>query len=128
MISSNVSPSTTTVPATPAADQQQQPQQQNFLLHRIGGPAALEAAVEILYEKLLTDDKLTRFFEGVDMEQLKLHQRKFLTIALTEIPKGVDVPGLMKEKHKRFFAIGLNETHFDPEWLPIWLMHSGNFK
>ena len=85
----------------------------HHLLSRIGGPAALEAAVDIFYEKLVVDEALSKFFEGVDMDKLKLHQRKFLTLALTEIPDGVDVPGLMRDKHKRFFAMGLNETHFD---------------
>jgi hemoglobin len=108
----NESTSTTTIPAAPVIAPAEN-QQQHFLLHRIGGPAALEAAVEILYEKLLNDDNLARFFEGVDMGKLKLHQRKFLTIALTEIPKEINVSDLMKEKHKRFFAMGLNETHFD---------------
>jgi hemoglobin len=86
---------------------------QRQLLHRIGGPAALEAAVDIFYEKLVQDENLVKFFENVDMEKLKDHQRKFLTLALTNIPKDIDVASLMKEKHKRLFAMGLNETHFD---------------
>jgi hemoglobin len=86
---------------------------EKHLLTRIGGPPALEAAVEIFYEKLVADETLSKFFEGVDLLKLKNHQRKFLTIALTEIPKDLDVAGMMKDKHKRLFAMGLNETHFD---------------
>jgi hemoglobin len=87
--------------------------QPRYLLHRIGGPAALEAAVDIFYEKLVHDVNLVPFFDNVNIEKLKDHQRKFLTIALTEIPKDIDVALLMKEKHKRLFAMGLNESHFD---------------
>lgn len=87
--------------------------QDHHLLARIGGPAALEATVDIFYEKLVGDETLKVFFEGVDMDLLKLHQRKFLSIALTEIPKDIDVPKMMKEKHQRLFKMGLNETHFD---------------
>ena len=37
---------------------------------RIGGPAALEAAVEIFYEKIVADPNLAKFFDGVDMDKL----------------------------------------------------------
>ena len=47
------------------------------LLEKIGGPAALEAAVEILYEKIVADPNLAKFFDGVDMDKLKVHQRAF---------------------------------------------------
>jgi hemoglobin len=88
-------------------------QQQPDLLTRIGGSPALEAAVEIFYEKLVADEMLAKFFEGVNLDKLKSHQRKFLAIALTEIPKDLDVASMMKDKHKRLFVMGLNETHFD---------------
>ena len=83
------------------------------LLEKIGGPAALEAAVEIFYEKIVADPNVAKFFDGVDMDKLKAHQRDFLTLALTEVPEGVDVPKMMDTKHSRFFKQGLNETHFD---------------
>jgi hemoglobin len=83
------------------------------LLARIGGPAALEAAVDIFYEKLVADPSLAKFFEGINVKKLKLHQRGFLTLALTEIPDEVDVSGSMARKHERLFAMGLDENHFD---------------
>ena len=73
------------------------------LLEKIGGPAALEAAVEIFYEKIVADPNVAKFFDGVDMDKLKAHQRDFLTLALTEVPEGVDVPKMMDTKHSRFF-------------------------
>jgi hemoglobin len=87
--------------------------QDHHLLNKIGGEAALEQAVEVFYEKLVSDPTLLRFFENVNLDKLKLHQRKFLAVALTEFPKDLDVASLIREKHHRLFALGLNETHFD---------------
>mmetsp|Transcript_6989 Transcript_6989/g.11603 ORF Transcript_6989/g.11603 Transcript_6989/m.11603 type:complete len:260 (-) Transcript_6989:383-1162(-) len=86
---------------------------QQHLIDRIGGSAALEAAVDIFYEKIVGDPTLAKFFEGTDMNNLKAHQRGFLTLALTEIPQDVDVPNIIASKHKRLFRMGLNEIHFD---------------
>jgi hemoglobin len=83
------------------------------LLDRIGGPAALDLAVELFYDKLVVDEALSVFFEDINMQQLRSHQKKFLTLALTEVPKDIDVPKLMLEKHQKLFSIGLNESHFD---------------
>ena len=41
---------------------------------RIGGESAVKAAVELLYEKLLSDGNCRQFFEGTDMRRLKSHQ------------------------------------------------------
>uniref|UniRef100_A0A7S2S1K5 Globin family profile domain-containing protein n=1 Tax=Eucampia antarctica TaxID=49252 RepID=A0A7S2S1K5_9STRA len=84
-----------------------------FLLDRIGGDAALEAAVEGLYSRLVADEKLAPYFKGVDMNRLKTHQRSFFKLAFTKIPESVDVPDLILNKHKRLFKMGLNADHFD---------------
>jgi hemoglobin len=83
------------------------------LLKRLGGEAALEAAVDIFYEKLMADADLSPFFEGRDMEQLKHHQRLFMTIAFTKIPDTLDVNKFMFDKHEKLFLMGLNAQHFD---------------
>eukprot|EP00543_Licmophora_paradoxa_P019095 CAMPEP_0202473912 /NCGR_PEP_ID=MMETSP1360-20130828/92100_1 /ASSEMBLY_ACC=CAM_ASM_000848 /TAXON_ID=515479 /ORGANISM="Licmophora paradoxa, Strain CCMP2313" /LENGTH=413 /DNA_ID=CAMNT_0049100997 /DNA_START=106 /DNA_END=1347 /DNA_ORIENTATION=- len=88
-------------------------QKDDYLLTKIGGPSALEAAVDIFYEKLVVDPQLAKFFEGIKLDNLKAHQRKFLTLALTKVPEGVDVPALMDTKHAKLFKMGLNESHFD---------------
>ena len=89
------------------------PIQERHLLHTIGGEVALQQTVEYLYGKLVVDPSLRKLFENVDMEGLKRHLRRFLSIALTETPQYLDVPDFMLTKHKRLFAMGLNETHFD---------------
>jgi len=39
------------------------------LYEKIGGEGAVNAAVDIFYRKVLADDRINRFFEGVDMEK-----------------------------------------------------------
>jgi hemoglobin len=70
--------------------------------------------VDIFYEKVTGDEQLKKFFEGVSVARLKVHQFNFLRFAFTEIPKDMDVYQYMIDKHKRLFnEKGLNETHFD---------------
>jgi hemoglobin len=83
------------------------------LLDRIGGPVSLDLTVELFYDKIVLDEALSAFFEDVDMTRLRSHQKKFLTLALTKVPEGVDVPKLILEVHQKLFFIGLNESHFD---------------
>jgi hemoglobin len=49
---------------------------------RIGGAGAVAAAVDGLYERIVADPDLTPYFEGVDMDRLKAHQRAFIASAL----------------------------------------------
>jgi len=51
------------------------------LFEKIGGGAAVDAAVDKFYEKVLADDRIKHFFEGVDMKRQADHQKKFLTFA-----------------------------------------------
>jgi hemoglobin len=48
----------------------------------IGGPAALEAAVNRFYERVTVDPDLAHFFHGADLRRLKVHQVAFLSQAL----------------------------------------------
>jgi hemoglobin len=48
----------------------------------LGGEAAIALAVDSFYERMLGDDTLAHWFEGMDMVTLKDHQRAFLTVAL----------------------------------------------
>jgi len=45
------------------------------LYDRVCGDKAMEVAVDVFYRKVLEDDLVSRFFEGVDMEELRLRQR-----------------------------------------------------
>jgi hemoglobin len=47
----------------------------------IGGEAAIDAALDKFYPKLLGDPRLAPFFEHVDMTRLRGHARAFLTLA-----------------------------------------------
>ena len=44
------------------------------LYDKLGGPDALEAAVDLFYEKVLADERLKHFFEGTNMMRLVIKQ------------------------------------------------------
>ena len=52
------------------------------LYGRIGGAAAIHAAVDAFYSLVLRDALLKAYFKGVDIEVLKSRQRTFFTQAL----------------------------------------------
>jgi hemoglobin len=59
----------------------------------IGGSAAVAAAVDVLYDRLLADPQLAHYFDGVDVRGLAAHMRAFLTAALggPELYQGRDM-------------------------------------
>ena len=81
------------------------------LYERLGGAPAMEAAVDIFYRKVLTDDRISRFFEDVDMERQAAKQKAFLTMVFggPNNYSGLD----MRKGHARLVANGLNDSHFD---------------
>ncbi len=44
------------------------------LYEKLGGPEALEAAVDLFYEKVLADERLSGFFEGTNMMRLVIRE------------------------------------------------------
>ncbi len=50
------------------------------LYERLGGAEAVNAAVDIFYRKMLSDDRVNYFFAGVDMTQQIQKQKSFLTM------------------------------------------------
>jgi hemoglobin len=48
----------------------------------IGGDAGLTVVVDDFYQRLWADDELKGYFNGIDRDALKRHQRMFLTQAL----------------------------------------------
>lgn len=44
------------------------------LYNKLGGPDALEAAVDMFYDKVLADDRLKHFFDGTNMMRLVVKQ------------------------------------------------------
>jgi hemoglobin len=52
------------------------------LFDALGGSAAVEAVVDLFYDRVLADPALSGYFEGRDMARLKRHQRLFVGQAL----------------------------------------------
>jgi len=81
------------------------------LYDKIGGEAAVNAAVDIFYRKVLADDSINQYFETVDMEAQAAKQKAFLTFAFGGPANysGKD----MREGHAHLVKQGLNDAHFD---------------
>src|SRR6187401_1619661 len=81
------------------------------LFEQIGGQPAVEAAVDIFYRKVLSDDRISRFFDDIDMDRQRAKQKAFLTMAFggPSNYSGKD----MRTAHARLVAMGLNDSHFD---------------
>ena len=52
------------------------------IFDEIGGAAAVSAAVDAFYDRVLADPTLAPYFEGVDLGRLKGHQRSFIAAAI----------------------------------------------
>ena len=81
------------------------------LYERLGGEAAVMAAVGIFYEKLLADPSVKHFFENLDMAALTRKQVAFMTRAFGGPAhyRGRD----LRAAHADLVAHGLNDRHFD---------------
>ena len=81
------------------------------LYEKLGGEPAVNAAVDIFYRKMLTDDRVSRFFEGVDMDRQAAKQTAFLTMVFGGPAEysGKD----MYEGHKHLIKMGLDDSHVD---------------
>ena len=81
------------------------------LFDKIGGEAAVDAAVDIFYRKVLADDRINSFFEDVDMDKQAAKQKAFLTMAFggPHNYTGED----MRKGHAHLVERGLNDSHFD---------------
>ncbi len=79
---------------------------------QLGGEAAINAAVDVFYRRVLADHYINRFFEGVDMEKQAAKQKAFLTM-VTGGPNNYTGKD-MREAHKHLVhEMGLNDSHFD---------------
>ena len=81
------------------------------LYEDLGGEPAVNAAVDIFYRHVLSDDRIAHFFDGVDMERQAQKQKAFLTMAFGGPHKytGED----MRKGHAHLVKQGLNDSHFD---------------
>lgn len=82
------------------------------LYEKLGGEAAVDAAVDLFYDKVLADGRINRFFINTDMTRQRDHQKMFLSYAFGGMPH-YDGKG-MREAHAPLVAkLGLTDSHFD---------------
>jgi hemoglobin len=81
------------------------------LYERIGGEAAVNAAVELFYRKVLSDYRINRFFGKTNMEEQINKQKAFFTMAFGG--PNTYTGGDMRSVHARLVKMGLNDSHFD---------------
>ena len=80
------------------------------LYERLGGEEAVNAAVDIFYRKVLSDDSISHFFDSTDMGEQRAKQKSFLTMAFggPNNYTGTD----LRAAHKPLVEQGLGEAHF----------------
>jgi hemoglobin len=80
------------------------------LFDLIGGRSTIEAATKLFYDKVLQDENLRHFFEGVDMAHLRSRQAMFISMLLAgRVYTGKNI----HDAHARSRDDGLNDAHFD---------------
>lgn len=81
------------------------------LFEQLGGEAAAEIAVDNFYRKVLLDYRVSRFFDGVDMDRQRGKQKAFLSMAFggPHTYTGKD----MRLGHAHLLKMGLNDSHVD---------------
>ena len=81
------------------------------LFERLGGEAAIEAAVVGFYERVMSDPTLSPFFDGLDMGAQIKKQIAFMTMAFAGPNRysGRD----LRTAHARLVEQGLNDGHFN---------------
>jgi hemoglobin len=81
------------------------------LYERIGGAPAVDAAVGLLYERILADGRLAKFFDGVEMNAQQSKMKALLTTVFGGHSQysGRD----MRSAHGHLVKNGLNDRHFD---------------
>lgn len=78
------------------------------LYTQLGGKAAIDAAVDLFYTKVLADKRVNIFFEDVNMSRQHNKQKQFLSAAL-----GSPVPYTGKDMRKGHAHLDLTEEHFN---------------
>jgi hemoglobin len=82
------------------------------LFEKLGGISAVDTAVDLFYDKVLSDERIKHFFAHTDMARQRAHQKAFLTVAFggPNAYEGRD----MRAGHARLVSeMGLSDIHFD---------------
>ncbi len=81
------------------------------LFNRIGGQAAVEAAVNVFYQKFLHTPDIQPFFENIDTKQQEAKLRVFFTMILQ---REEDYSAeRIREAHAPLVERGMNDYHFN---------------
>lgn len=83
-------------------------QQKESLFKRLGGMNAVNAAVDIFYEKVLGDDSINHFFKKTDMPAQIAKQKTFLAYVF-----GAPIAYTGKNMRDAHANMQLNEEHFN---------------
>ena len=78
------------------------------IYERIGGEPAVDAAVDVFYRKVLSDPRISQFFDTVDMDRQRAKQKAFLTFAF-----GGPHQYAGKDMRAAHAKMHLTEAHFD---------------
>lgn len=81
------------------------------IYERVGGEPAVQELTERFYRKMLSDERVSDFFDDVDMDKQIAKQKSFLTM-VTGGPNNYTGKD-MREAHKHLMTRGLNDTHVD---------------
>ena len=81
------------------------------IYEQIGGEAAVNAAVDIFYRKVLADLTISHFFDATDITEQRAKQKAFLTMVFGGPNKytGKD----LRAAHAPLVKNGLTDRHFD---------------
>jgi hemoglobin len=81
------------------------------LYEKLGGGAAIDAAVDLFYRKVLADDRINGYFEGIDIDAQIAKQKAFMTMAFGGPHEytGKD----LRIGHAHLVSQGLDDEHFD---------------
>lgn len=82
------------------------------LYEKLGGEAAVSATVDLFYKKVLADDRLKGYFEGVDVERLRRHQKSFLAVAFGGGALGT-IGQKLRGAHAHLVEQGIGDAEFD---------------
>jgi hemoglobin len=81
---------------------------ENSLYQKLGGKAAIDAAVELFYKKVLADSRVNHFFEDINMNAQRRKQKEFLSAAL-----GGPIPWVGKDMRKAHEDLVIEESDFN---------------
>lgn len=81
------------------------------IFDKLGGEGAVNAAVDIFYRRVLSDNRVSGFFDTTNMDKQRAKQKAFLTMVFGGPNEytGKD----LQTAHAPLVEKGLNDTHFD---------------